>query len=294
MDDQKAMRLKDLKDIFHKELDVIYGEEEVNSFFFMLIEDYYDIHRIELALQPETTITKREQVPIFKALDDLKDEIPIQHILGKTEFFGMQLQVNNKVLIPRPETEELVQWILDTVENRNNLKILDIGTGSGCIAITLAKNLPTTEVFALDVSNEALSVARENAELNNVDVEYIKANILDEENVMLSLSKHLNKFDIIVSNPPYVRQQEKQEIKNNVLNNEPHLSLFVSNDDSLQFYKAIVQFGTNNLRENGLLFFEINEYLGNEMVQLLKENNFNSIELKKDMFGKDRMIKATK
>jgi release factor glutamine methyltransferase len=292
MDDQRVMRLKDLKDIFHKELDVIYGEEEVNSFFFMLIEEFYNVHRIELAMQPETAITKKEQESIFKALDDLKKEIPIQHILGKTEFFGMQLRVNNMVLIPRPETEELVQWILDTVENRDNLKILDIGTGSGCIAIALSKNLPTAEVFALDVSKGALLMAKENAELNNVDIEFIREDILTSCNI--GLVSVAQKFDVIVSNPPYVRKQEKQELKNNVLKNEPHLALFVSDQDSLQFYKAIVQFAINNLKEKGLLYFEINEYLGNEMIQLLKENNFNSIELKKDMFGKDRMIKATK
>ena len=286
------MRLKDLQDIFHKELDEIYGKEEVNSFFFMLINEFYNVHRIELALQPETAITKEEQEPIFKALDDLKKSIPIQHILGKTEFFGMQLQMNNKVLIPRPETEELVQWILDTVENRDNLKILDIGTGSGCIAIALAKNLPSAEVFALDVCKEALLVAKENAKQNNVEIDFIEVDILTSCHT--ELVSVFQKFDIIVSNPPYVRQQEKQEIKNNVLDNEPHLALFVEDDDALQFYKAISQFSRNNLSEKGLLFFEINEYLGNEMIQLLEKDNFNNIELKKDMFGKDRMIKATK
>ena len=281
------MRLKDLKDIFHKELDEIYGKEEVNSFFIMLIDEFYDVHRIELALQPETSITKREQEPIFKALDGLKREIPIQYILGKTEFFGLQLLVNNKVLIPRPETEELVQWILDTAKNRNNLKILDIGTGSGCIAIALAKNLPGAEVFALDINKDALLVAKENAEQNNVEVVFFERDVL-------RIPNNDSKFDIIVSNPPYVRQQEKLGIKNNVLDNEPHLALFVKDDDALQFYKAIVQFAINNLTENGLLFFEINEYLGNEMVELLKDNNFNDIKLKQDMFGKDRMVKATR
>ena len=286
------MRLKDLQDIFHKELDEIYGKEEVNSFFFMLINEFYNVHRIELALQPETSITKGEQELIFKALDDLKKQIPIQHILGKTEFFGIQLHVNNKVLIPRPETEELVQWILDVVEKRDNLKILDIGTGSGCIGIALAKNLPSAEVIALDVSKEALLVAKENAKQNNVQINFIEADILTSCHTELVSASQ--KFDIIVSNPPYVRQQEKQEIKNNVLDNEPHLALFVKDDDALQFYKAISQFSSNNLSEKGLLFFEINEYLGNEMIQLLEKDNFNNIELKKDMFGKNRMIKATK
>lgn len=290
------MRLKDLQDIFHKELDEIYGKEEVNSFFFMLINEFYNVHRIELALQPETSITKGEQEPIFKALDDLKKQIPIQHILGKTEFFGIQLHVNNKVLIPRPETEELVSLVLQNVKNQitnsKTLSILDVGTGSGCIAISLAKNLQNAKVYALDVSPEALKIAIENAKLNNVEVEFIEADILNPETWDLEF-KNL-KFDAIVSNPPYVRRQEKQEIKNNVLDNEPHLALFVKDDDALQFYKAISQFSRNNLSEKGLLFFEINEYLGNEMIQLLEKDNFNNIELKKDMFGKDRMIKATK
>lgn len=290
------MRLKDLQDIFHKELDEIYGKEEVNSFFFMLINEFYNVHRIELALQPETSITKGEQEPIFKALDDLKKQIPIQHILGKTEFFGIQLHVNNKVLIPRPETEELVSLVLQNVKNQitnsKTLSILDVGTGSGCIAISFAKNLQNAKVYALDVSPEALKIAMKNAKLNNVEVEFIEADILNPETWDLEF-KNL-KFDAIVSNPPYVRQQEKQEIKNNVLDNEPHLALFVKDDDALQFYKAISQFSRNNLSEKGLLFFEINEYLGNEMIQLLEKDNFNNIELKKDMFGKNRMIKATK
>ncbi|NNL15755.1 MAG: peptide chain release factor N(5)-glutamine methyltransferase [Flavobacteriaceae bacterium] len=286
------MRLNDLKNIFHEELDGLYGQEEVNNFFFILIEEFYKIHRIELALQPETSITKKEQEPIFKALDELKKEKPIQYILGKTEFFGLPFKVNSEVLIPRPETEELVALILDTVTSsavKKSLKILDIGTGSGCIAISLAKNLPISKVYAIDVSTEALKVARENARLNNVEVVFIEVDILSISNTALDESK----FDVIVSNPPYVRQQEKQEIKNNVLKNEPHLALFVRDDDSLQFYKAIVQFGLKNLTKKGLLFFEINEYLGAEMVKLLRESNFNIVELRKDMFGKDRMIKAT-
>ncbi|MBT8393835.1 MAG: peptide chain release factor N(5)-glutamine methyltransferase [Bacteroidia bacterium] len=286
------MRLNDLKNIFHEELDGLYGQEEVNNFFFILIEEFYKIHRIELALQPETSITKKEQEPIFKALDELKKEKPIQYILGKTEFFGLPFKVNSEVLIPRPETEELVALILDTVTSsavKKSLKILDIGTGSGCIAISLAKNLPISKVYAIDVSTEALKVARENARLNNVEVVFIEVDILSISNTALDESK----FDVIVSNPPYVRHQEKQEIKNNVLKNEPHLALFVRDDDSLQFYKTIVQFGLKNLTKKGLLFFEINEYLGAEMVKLLRESNFNSVELRKDMFGKDRMIKAT-
>jgi len=284
------MRLKDIQDIFHKELDFIYDSEEVDSFFFMLLDDYFNIFRIELALKPELSITKEEQIPIFKALDDLKHEKPIQYILGKTEFFGLHFKVNNHVLIPRPETEELVGWILKTVSAESELRILDIGTGSGCIAIALAKHLANSKIFAVDVSSKALELAKENALVNNVKVEFRKINILNKN---LDFNSGL-KFDIIVSNPPYVRHLENSEIKKNVLDNEPHLALFVDDDDALQFYKVICQFAVDNLTENGLLYFEINEYLGKEMKALLEAFNFEEIELKKDIFGKNRMIKGLK
>ncbi len=284
------MRLKDIQNIFHKELDPIYGKEEVDSFFFMLIDDYFNIFRIELALQPELSITKVEQMPVFKALDDLKKQKPIQYILGKTEFFGLPFKINNHVLIPRPETEELVDWILSSTDSESQIRILDIGTGSGCIAISLAKNLPSSKVFALDVSSEALELTQENALLNNVEVECIKADIL---NLKKEIDQEIE-FDIIVSNPPYVRQLEKSKIKKNVLEYEPHLALFVKDDDSLKFYKAISQFAVNRLNKNGLLYFEINEYLGGEVISLLKAQNFKNIVLKQDHFKKDRMIKASK
>ena len=283
------MKLKDLQGIFHKELDAIYGEEEVNSFFNLLIEAYYGFNRITLVLEPELSITKEEQNPIFKALDDLKHEKPIQYILGETEFFGLPFKVNENVLIPRPETEELVDWVLkdQSTKSDDKLSILDIGTGSGCIAVSLAKNLPQAKVFALDVSKGALKIAQENAKENNVTVKFIEASILEQPTVGSQL-------DIIVSNPPYVRNQEKKEMKNNVLDNEPHLALFVEDENPLQFYKAITEFAVHNLKNEGVLYFEINEYLGNEMIELLSDNNFKNIELKQDIFKKDRMIKATK
>lgn len=284
------MRLKEVRDIFHKELDLVYGKDEVDSFFFILIDSYYHVNRIELALNPEIAINKEEQEHIFKALHDLKKEKPIQYILGETNFFGLPFRVNNEVLIPRPETEELVQWILDSVKKDEELKILDIGTGSGCIAITLAYKIPKGKVFAMDVSTGALKIAEENAKLNNVEIVFIEADILSNCSSVFDECK----FDVIVSNPPYVRKSEKAEIKNNVLENEPHLALFVDDDDALQFYKSICQFCVDNLKEKGLLFFEINEYLGDQMRELLREGNFNNIELKQDLFGKERMIKATK
>ena len=288
------MRLKDIQDIYHKELDDLFGNNEVDSFFNLLIEYYLDLKRIHLVLEPEYVITKEEEQPLFEALTHLKLQKPIQYILGETEFYGLPFKVNAHTLIPRPETEELVNWVLDSHTNSSKdsqLKILDIGTGSGCIAISLAKNLPNVKVSALDVSEDALKIAKQNAALNTVDVAFSHDNILSPGHVELDSA---SKYDVIVSNPPYVRNLEKLEIQPNVLDNEPHLALFVDDDNPLQFYKAICEFAQFNLKDKGVLYFEINEYLGEEMIQLLKDFDFKTIELKKDMFGKDRMIKGVK
>ena len=290
------MRLKDIQDIFHKELDAVFGENEVGSFFNILISHYLKLNRIALILDPELTISKDEEQPLFEALSRLKLEEPIQYIIGETEFFGLPFKVNEHTLIPRPETEELISLVLENIKNQKTnskaLSILDIGTGSGCIAISLAKNLPNAQVYAVDVSEEALKTAKQNAEFNNVQVSFIKADILNVNSWDLEF-KDLE-FDIIVSNPPYVRNLEKVEIKNNVLNHEPHLALFVEDNNPLQFYKAITEFTVNNLKDNGLLFFEINQYLGKEMIQLLEDYHFDDIELKTDIFGNNRMLKGIK
>ena len=284
------MNLKDLQNTFHKELDLLYGKEEVDSFFFMLAESYYKVSRLQLAMEPQFSLENYDA--ILGALELLKKHQPIQYILGYTEFYGLPFQVNEHTLIPRPETEELVAWTLNHQPPTTNhqLRILDVGTGSGCIAISLAKHLPNAKVYALDVSGEALKIAKENAGLNKVHIEFIEADILNSE-TWNSDFKDLN-FDIIVSNPPYVREQEKQHMKPNVLDNEPHLALFVKDEDPLLFYKAITRFAIDKLSKNGRLFFEINEYLGSDMIQLLVKNQFANIELKQDMFKKDRMIKG--
>src|SRR5690554_204977 len=289
------MRLKDIQSIFHKELDVIFGVNEVGSFFNILISHHLKLNRIALVLNPELTISKEEEQPLFDALSRLKLQEPIQYIIKETEFFGLPFKVNENTLIPRPETEELVEWIVHTMSMREEIKpinILDIGTGTGCIAISLAKNIPNAKVYAVDVSGEALKVAKLNAELNKVDVSFYKVDILNEASWDLEF-KNL-KFDIIVSNPPYVRNLEKIEIKNNVLKYEPHLALFVEDDKPLQFYNAIADFAVDNLTENGLLFFEINQYLGKETKQLLQDKNFADLELKLDVFGNNRMLKGAK
>ena len=284
------MILKELQHHFHKELDIIYGRDEVQSFFKLLIEHILNYKPIEIVLHSERPISIVDQERFNDTIIRLKQEEPIQYIIGETEFFGLPFKVNPSTLIPRPETEELVQWIIEDLKlaNFQNLKILDIGTGSGCIAISLAKNLPNARVHATDVSKEALKVAQENAILNQVEVECIESDILAVRHT------ELHKYDIIVSNPPYVRALEKSTIKNNVLKHEPHLALFVENEDPLLFYKAICEFAVYNLKAKGSLFFEINQYLGTDMKQLLNTFNFESVELRQDIFGNDRMLKSIK
>lgn len=292
------MKAKDLKDIFHKELNQSYGKDEVASFFYLGLEHHLDVARIQLQLEPEFTLSKSETEVFFELLEGLKQQKPIQYLLGETEFYGLQFKVNESVLIPRPETEELVDWIIkdakSKIQNSETIKILDIGTGSGCIAISLAKHLPEVQVFAVDISESALEMAKENANSNGVEVKFIKADILESslwEDVAL---RQKGFFDIIVSNPPYVRKLEKQGIKPNVLDNEPHLALFVENDNPLIFYKAITDFAVDKLTSNGSLYFEINQYLGPETKQLLVDAQFEAIELRKDLNGNDRMLKGTK
>jgi release factor glutamine methyltransferase len=280
------MLLKEIKKVFHTELDAIYGKEEVSSFFYLLIEHYLGLERFILAVQPELIITKEEGSPLFEALSKLKLQVPIQYIIGKTHFMDLDFVVNKNVLIPRPETEELVRWVLDDFSTvKSDLKILDIGTGSGCIAVSLAKNLPNAKVYAIDVSEEALAVAKETAKLNGVEIYFINADILEVNDLD-------DKFDIIVSNPPYVRMLEKQEMKNNVLDNEPELALFVADDNPLIFYKKIIELAAKNFIDKGVLYFEINQYLGKETQYLLEATNFSEIELRKDFFGNDRMLKG--
>lgn len=286
------MLLREIKNIYHSELDAIYGKEEVNSFFYLLIEHYFDLERFILAIQPELVIDKKQETVIFQALSELKLEKPIQHIIGTTHFMDLDFKVNEHVLIPRPETEELVRWILDDHKNTAKiLTILDMGTGSGCIPISLDKNLTDAKVFGLDISKDALKVAEENNALLNSDVKFYEADILSLD--METSAKELDeKFDIIISNPPYVLELEKAEMQNNVIDHEPSLALFVPDEDPLKFYSAVVNFAANHLNENGCLYLEINQYLGEETKQLLEKSNFKTIELRKDMFGNDRMIKG--
>jgi len=301
------MNIKQYRAQFIQELSSIYDSGEAESFFYLILEAKKQLKRIDLALNPELVFSS-EEIQLWNAiLEQLKMEIPIQYLLGKTSFYGMDFEVNSDVLIPRPETEELVDWIIRSSKYEvggTKLKILDIGTGSGCIAISLAKNIPNAEVFAIDVSEKALVIARKNAEINEVKVNFINTNILETDYLEKLPTSHCHPelvegplptyFDIIVSNPPYVRELEKQEIKKNVLDNEPHLALFVADNDALIFYRKIAELAQKNLSPNGQLFFEINQYLGKEMVDLLEKMGFKDVELRKDIYGNNRMIRGTR
>jgi release factor glutamine methyltransferase len=282
------MLIKNYKTIFQEQLSSLYDAKEVERFFYLTLEHIHKIKRIDLALQPESILDEMQLVLWENVLLKLKTQQPIQYILGETEFYGLRFEVNEHVLIPRPETEELVELIL--VESRKlkveSLIILDIGTGSGCIAISLAKNLPFADVFAIDVSKEALKTAQLNAQINEVNVTFIQKDILATKDLE-------QQFDVIVSNPPYVRKLEKAEIHQNVLAFEPHLALFVEDDDALLFYRKIAQLAKKNLVDDGQLFFEINQYLGKETVELLEGLGFKNIQLQKDIYGNDRMIFCT-
>jgi release factor glutamine methyltransferase len=290
------MNAKKYRSYFCEKLSPIYDVMEVESFFYLILEEKHKLKKLDLALNPDLTFSEEEVQMWESLLEQLKQEIPIQYLLGKTSFFGLDFEVNPAVLIPRPETEELVDWIIKTqISNSNpsSLKILDVGTGSGCIAISLAKNIENATVFALDISEKALATAQKNAEINDVNVTFIEKNIL-EVNYLNAVEGLNQQFDIIVSNPPYVRELEKAEIKKNVLDFEPPLALFVPDDDALIFYKKIGELAQKNLSQNGKLYFEINQYLGKEMIEMLEKMNFKNIELRKDIYGNDRMIRGSR
>lgn len=294
------MIVKQYRNYFNETLKTIYPITEIDSFFFLLLEEYLGFRRVDIVLKSDFKITQENLNLLQSATKQLEQEVPLQYIIGKTEFYGLPFVVNKHVLIPRPETEELVACVVSessrvktfntsikqTTETKQ-LKILDIGTGSGCIPISLKKQLPFAKISAIDISKEALTVAKKNAVLNNVDIHFILQDILKT----VALDQH---YDIIISNPPYVRESEKKELKNNVLKNEPHVALFVENDNPLIFYSKIAELAKKYLNKNGLLFFEINQYLGTETIDLVNKKGLKNIQLKKDMFGNDRIIVASK
>lgn len=290
------MRLNELADLYQQQLGSLYDQEEVHSLFLMALKDVLGYDRSGYLLNKQLTAPDTALLKLNHILHQLSLGTPIQYVLGHADFFGLQFKVTPAVLIPRPETEELVDWILTTCNkemqsdiNQQGLNILDVGTGSGCIAIALKKHLPKSRVSAIDVSTAALAVAKENALLNNTAVTFIEDDILQSQIAVKNLY-----LDIVVSNPPYIKEEEKTTMHENVLDNEPHLALFVSNQQPLIFYEAIADFAHQHLKAGGRLFFEINAALGKETLQMLHDKGFADLRLKLDMQGKERMISAIK
>lgn len=271
---------------FRHELNDLYNNNETEALTLWVVSEIMELSKATIKAFPEKELTVLQQELSSSILMELKTGKPLQYVLGYTEFYGLRFVVNPATLIPRPETEELVEWILSSVNPKQKLSILDIGTGSGCIPISLKKNLPHAHISAIDISPEALQTAKINAELNEVEIDFLEADILKD------FQPITHNLQLIVSNPPYVTPTDKEQMHLNVVDFEPHTALFVPQEDPLLFYKAIADFALTNLSTDGLLFLEINESYGQETTELLSNKGFKSIQLKKDMSGRDRMIKA--
>lgn len=268
-------------------LQKIYDKEEINSILYLLISFRLKWNKVQVLTNKDFVLPANDAAFFESALKELTQYKPVQYIIRETEFYGLTFKVGPGVLIPRPETEELVDWIVKDNSNNSNLTITDIGCGSGCISISLKKNIPGAIVNSIDISEEALSITKENAALNAADLNLIKADICDPySSTMIPLS------DIIVSNPPYVMDSEKKLMHGNVLNSEPHLALFVKDEEALKFYEVIAVIGKTRLRQGGSLYFEINEQKGEDMIRMLELKGYKNILLRKDLNGKDRMIKC--
>ena len=265
-----------------EELKDTYGAEEIRSICQIIFTDVFHYTNIDIHLKKSEDLDESFVKNFIKITGQLKAGQPIQYVLGETVFAGLRIGLNPSTLIPRPETEELVYWIKETAPS--SARILDIGTGSGCIALALAHSLPGTSVCGLDISPEAVKQARQNAQLNHLQADFMQADIFRFNTP--------EQYDIIVSNPPYVREQEKPLMQKRVLDYEPHRALFVPDDDPLIYYRTIVKWGKRHLIQSGKLFFEINEALGKEMLQLMEASGYCRLVLKKDFYGKDRFVKG--
>ena len=270
-----------------KRLKDIYQEDEINAIAMLLCQHFFGINKVSYHTSKQSTLVDSAIPSFFTALDKLQQHCPIQYVLGESSFYGYTLKVNESVLIPRPETEELVDWICkDYKDYKYQINVLDIGTGSGAIAISLAKELPFAHVTAVDISATALSIAQANAHLNNATINFQKEDIFSPSAMLAQ-----ERFDLIVSNPPYVRESEKELMNPNVLNYEPDSALFVTDSNPLKYYEAIANFASQHLAQNGAIYLEINEALGLQAVALFSKEKYITT-LRKDINGKDRMLKA--
>lgn len=263
----------------------LYPETEIKSFTYLILEKLTGFSRTEQIINKSTIFSDEIRQQIESFIIKLQNFEPIQYILGETEFYGLIFKVNPSVLIPRPETEELVSWIYNDHDPKSRIQILDIGTGSGCIAVSLKHLFAQSTVYAFDISDSALKTAQKNAELNQVQVQFSRFDILDAP--LLN-----SRWDVIVSNPPYVLEKEKDEMLTNVVKYEPSLALFVPDNDPLLFYRPIATFAQVHLNSGGELYFEINRSTGNLVAEMLITMGFHNVELRQDISGKDRMIKC--
>ena len=274
---------------FKNDLELIYPKEEIKSIIELVFEHYLDFSKTDFITKSDKTLSISETDLLVAVLERLKKHEPVQYILGETVFYDLKFLTEPGVLIPRPETEELVDWIIMDNAHLGDLKVLDIGTGSGCIAISLAAHLNNSNVFAYDISDKAIELTQKNANLNKQQVTTIKKDIISTTNIT-----EIQQFDIIVSNPPYVLEKEKELMAKNVLEYEPEMALFVENDDALLFYNAIISYSKLNLKTGGKLYFEINESKGKAIENALQKAGFENIIIKKDINGKDRMVYGEK
>lgn len=278
-----------LKSHFYDQLKGLYPENEIRNFMYMAFEHVLGFSKIDALIKENESIDGEKVSEIHSIIKELSRHRPIQYILGQAHFYGLQLKVNENVLIPRQETEELVELIITSQKTRGDLKIIDLGTGSGCIAIALKKYLPHADVYAVDISDKAIALAAENASLNMANIEFYRADILDK-----NCWNSLPQVDIIVSNPPYIPIKEKAEMDKNVIDNEPHIALFTPYNSPLLFYENIANFALINVIENGKLFFEVHENYANEVKNLLENKSFMYVKIHKDMSGKNRMVSCIK
>ncbi len=275
---------------FQKLLNSIYDSYErgeAEAIARIVFEDVFDLKLSSILIEADKDFLLSNNEKLNDIIDRLKKIEPVQYITGKTFFYGNEFIVNPSVLIPRPETEELVQWVVELTENKKQ-NILDIGTGSGCIAISIKENLPEADVYATDISELALDVAIRNSKKLKQQIHFAQSDILQSENLFNI------QFDIIISNPPYISEAEKLSLDKNVIEFEPHEALFATGDDALIFYRRIIVLATKFLNDGGQLFFEVNQQFGTEVLRLLKENNFSNTELKKDLNGNYRMVRGVK
>lgn len=283
------MTLHEAMMLLKKQLTPVYDEAEAGNIAVIAMQEIMGVQRSEL-MQHKNTVLNNEQLQLLSKYEtELSTAKPLQYVLGKAWFYDLEFAVNESVLIPRPETEELVHLVIKDAKKakRTNLFILDVGTGSGCIPISVKHYLPDANVFAIDVSADALSVAKSNADKNKTDIHFIEMNFLntDERNI-------LPQFDIIISNPPYVKRTEAASMHENVLNHEPHLALFVPDDNALLFYEAIASFAKTHLKQDGKIYVEINEALGKQTEAVFQNTGFTNTTIIQDMQGKDRIVTA--